>query len=157
MAQVLSLLRRCHSAHSSFVACLYNARARQRHAHTAITARSLPVYSCYWLAQETYRGKTGSRTPRQFTFPLLIGYELRDISITSQIGRKRRAKHHVVSLFARNRALCCPDLSVLCVREERSSSCRFCKLLFGFSLLSQFDGLAAWMSPQPPRRLPGRW
>lgn len=33
---------------SSFfvLAYLYNARARQRHAHTEITARSLPVYSC---------------------------------------------------------------------------------------------------------------
>lgn len=140
---------------SSFfiLAYLYNARARQRHAHTEITARSLPVYS---LEQEAYRGKTGSRTPRQFTFPLLICYELRDISITSQIGRKRRAKHHVVSLFARNRALCCPELSVLCVREEQLVSV-FCKLVFVFFLLSQFDGLAAWMSPQPPRRLPGRW
>lgn len=102
------------TVHSSFIAYLFNARARQRHAHTEITARSLPgVYS---LEQEAYRGKTGSRAPRQFTFPLLIGYELRDISITSHIGRKRRAKHHVVSLFARNRALLSGAERAVCQR-----------------------------------------
>lgn len=60
-----------------------------------------------------------------------------------------------VSLFARNcssvvrtRACC------VCVRR---AAVRFSILRDFLKLLSQFDGVSAWMLPQRPRRMPERW
>lgn len=60
-----------------------------------------------------------------------------------------------VSLFARNcssvvrtRACC------VCVRR---AAVRFSNLRDFLNLLSQFDGVSAWMLPQRPRRMPERW